>query len=82
VPHPYIAPGDEVEVTGGALEGYRGLVLREKGKYRLVVSITLLRQSVGVEIDREMLAPADIRRVGAASARAASGLRVAAEQRP
>ena len=64
VPHPYIGPGDEVEVTEGALRGYRGTVLREKGKYRLVVSITLLRQSVAAEVDREALAPAGLRKVG------------------
>jgi len=32
-------------------------VLREKGRRRLVVSITLLRQSVAAELDREVLAP-------------------------
>jgi transcription antitermination factor NusG len=57
VAHPYLAPGDEVEVTEGALKGYRGVVLREKGKVRLVVSITLLRQSVAIELDREALHP-------------------------
>ena len=64
VPHPYLGPGDEVEVTEGALRGYRGTVLREKGRYRLVVSITLLRQSVSAELDREALAPARLRKVG------------------
>jgi transcriptional antiterminator RfaH len=64
VPHPYIGPGDEVEVVDGALKGYRGTVLREKGKYRLVVSITLLRQAVAAELDREALAPARMRKVG------------------
>jgi hypothetical protein len=64
VPHPYLGPGDEVEVTAGALKGYRGKVLREKGKYRLVVSITLLRQSVAADVDRTALAPAALRKVG------------------
>jgi hypothetical protein len=64
VPHPYLGPGDEVEVTAGALKGYRGRVLREKGKYRLVVSITLLRQSVAADVDRSALAPANLRKVG------------------
>jgi hypothetical protein len=64
VPHPYLAPGDEVEITHGSLRGYRGVVLREKGKYRLVVSITLLRQSVATEIDRDALAPTALRKVG------------------
>jgi hypothetical protein len=65
VPHPYLGPGDEVEVTAGALRGYRGKVLREKGKYRLVVSITLLRQSVSADVDRAALAPAKLRKVPA-----------------
>jgi transcriptional antiterminator RfaH len=63
VPHPYIGPGDEVVVTEGALRGYRGTVLREKGKYRLVVSITLLRQSVAADLEREVVAPAGLRNV-------------------
>jgi transcriptional antiterminator RfaH len=64
VSHPYLAPGDEVEITQGSLRGYHGVVLREKGKYRLVVSITLLKQSVATEIDRDALAPSAMRRVG------------------
>lgn len=63
VPHPYLAPGDEVEITHGALRGYHGVVIREKGKYRLVVSITLLKQSVATEIDRDALAPSAMRKV-------------------
>ena len=64
VPHPYLGPGDDVEVTAGPLKGYRGRVLREKGNYRLVVSITLLRQSVAADVDRAALAPAKLRKVG------------------
>jgi transcription antitermination factor NusG len=57
VPHSYIAVGDEVEVMDGPFRGWTGKVLREKGRLRLVVSITLLRQSVAAELDREVLAP-------------------------
>ncbi|HYX23257.1 MAG TPA: transcription termination/antitermination NusG family protein [Thermoanaerobaculia bacterium] len=57
VPHPYIDIGDEVEVMDGPFRGWTGRVLREKGRLRLVVSITLLRQSVAAELDREVLAP-------------------------
>src|SRR6185503_19036391 len=64
VSHPYIVPGDEVEILAGALRGYRGVVLRDKGRFRLVVSIRLLRQSVATEIDREVLAPTALRKVG------------------
>jgi len=54
---PYIEVGDEVEVMDGPFRGWTGKVLREKGRLRLVVSITLLRQSVAAELDREILIP-------------------------
>jgi transcription antitermination factor NusG len=57
VPHPYLAPGDVVAISEGAFKGYRGTVVREKGRERLVVSVTMIRQSVSVEIDRELLIP-------------------------
>jgi transcriptional antiterminator RfaH len=57
VPHPYLEVGDEVEIVDGPLRGWTGTVLREKGRLRLVVSVTFLRQSVAAELDRELLAP-------------------------
>ncbi|HEX4961552.1 MAG TPA: transcription termination/antitermination NusG family protein [Thermoanaerobaculia bacterium] len=57
VPYPYLEAGDEVEVVDGPFRGWTGRVLREKGRLRLIVSITLLRQSVAAELDREALAP-------------------------
>lgn len=60
-PHPYLGPGDEVEVTDGPLRGTRGTVLREKGRLKLVVSVSLLRRSVAAELDRDVLIPARAR---------------------
>lgn len=57
VPHPYLGPGDEVEVIEGPFRGFSGRVLREKGRTRLVVSVSFLRQSVAAEFEREALAP-------------------------
>jgi transcription antitermination factor NusG len=57
VPHPYLGAGDAVEIVDGPLKGWTGTVLREKGRLRLVVSVSFLRQSVAAELDREMLAP-------------------------
>jgi transcription antitermination factor NusG len=71
VPHPYLGPGDEVEIVDGPLRGWTGTVLREKGRLRLVVSVTMLRQAVAAEIDREALAPARPRPVRAAALRRA-----------
>jgi len=58
VPHPYLGPGDAVEVIEGPFRGLGGTVVREKGRARLVVSVTFLRQSVAAEFEREALAPA------------------------
>ena len=57
VPYPYIGPGDAVMITDGAFKGFRGVVLREKGSERLIVSVSFIRQSVAVEIDREFIRP-------------------------
>jgi transcription antitermination factor NusG len=57
VAHPYIAVGDKVRVADGPFKGYMGVVTREKGRLRLVVSVTTLKSSVSVELDREELEP-------------------------
>jgi transcription antitermination factor NusG len=56
-PYPFISVGDTVLITTGAFEGYRGLVVREKDKERLVVSVSFIRQSVAVELDRDAIRP-------------------------
>lgn len=70
VSHPYLGPGDEVEIVDGPLRGWTGTVLREKGRLRLVVSVTLLRQAVAAELDRDALVPARPRPRAAALRRA------------
>jgi transcription antitermination factor NusG len=57
VPHPFVGPGDTVLITEGAFQGYRGVVLKEKGVARLVVSVSFIRQSVALDIDREFIRP-------------------------
>jgi len=57
VPHPFVRPGDAVLITDGAFEGYRGVVMKEKGVMRLVVSVSFIRQSVALDIDREFIRP-------------------------
>src|SRR5262249_55613729 len=56
-PWGYIQAGETVEITGGALEGIRGVALREKGVDRVVVNVELLRRSVAVEVDRSLVTP-------------------------
>jgi transcription antitermination factor NusG len=55
VPFAPLSPGDDVVVTEGPFRGYRGQVLREQSSVRLVVSVSMLRQSVAVEFDRSCL---------------------------
>jgi transcription antitermination factor NusG len=55
-PSPFLQVGQQVEICEGPLSGLRGQVVRTKGKQRLVVSVTLLRKSVFVEIDEYKVA--------------------------
>jgi transcription antitermination factor NusG len=57
IPHAFVSPGDTVLITEGAFEGYRGVVVREKGVRRLVVSVSFIRQSVALDVDREFIRP-------------------------
>lgn len=56
-PWPQLQTGERVRVEYGAMEGVEGTVLREKGEWKLIVSITMLQRSVSVEIDRDMVRP-------------------------
>lgn len=49
--HPFLREGAWVRVKRGALKDVEGLLVRVKSKTRLVLSISLLSQSVATEID-------------------------------
>ena len=50
-PHPFFHCGERVRVVRGSLEGVEGVLIRKKNRYRLVLSVEMLAQSVAVEID-------------------------------
>ena len=50
-PWPYLEVGERVRIQSGALRGLVGFLVALKGNYRLVLSVTLLKRSVAVEID-------------------------------
>jgi transcription antitermination factor NusG len=52
-PWPFLKTGDVVIVERGPLSGSRGILLRIKDQFRLVVSLSLLHRSVAVELDRD-----------------------------
>jgi transcription antitermination factor NusG len=50
-PWPFLKVGQKVKVEAGPLCGLEGVLLNFKGRYRLVLSVSLLQRSVAVEVD-------------------------------
>lgn len=57
VPWPYLKLGQRVVIEEGPLKGVEGILQEVKGKYRLVLSVSLLQRSVSAEIDRFAVRP-------------------------
>jgi transcription antitermination factor NusG len=56
-PWPFLEVGECVKIGAGSLRGLEGIVVKMKENHRLVVSVTLLRRSVAVEIDSSLVEP-------------------------
>ena len=54
-PWPYLEVGQSVRIEDGALCGVQGILIGFKGARRIVVSVSLLRRSVALEIDRSVV---------------------------
>jgi transcription antitermination factor NusG len=54
-PYPFLEVGDRVRVRSGVLKGLEGLISRCKNERRLIIPISLINQSVAVEIDVQLL---------------------------
>jgi transcription antitermination factor NusG len=63
-PCPYLELGYRVRVVSGSFEGLEGILIQFKGNQRIVVSISLLRRSVAVEIERSCVTPVGPVRAG------------------
>jgi transcription antitermination factor NusG len=50
-PHPLLKCGDWVRVKHGPLEGVRGILVRKRNLYRLILSVEMLGKAASVEID-------------------------------
>jgi transcription antitermination factor NusG len=57
-PHPYLKVGSRVRIIRGPLEGLHGILLRKKGKLRLVVSVELIMRSISIDVDASEVEPA------------------------
>jgi transcription antitermination factor NusG len=56
-PWPYLEIGQKIRIESGALNGLEGILINFKGNHRIVVSVSLLRRSVALEIDRSCVRP-------------------------
>lgn len=56
-PWPYLEVGERVRIQSGALRGLEGILVSLKDNYRLVLSVTLLKRSVAVEMDASAVQP-------------------------
>jgi transcriptional antiterminator NusG len=51
-PWPYLEIGERVRITDDVLDGMEGILTSFKGRERVVISVSLLRRSVALEVDR------------------------------
>lgn len=58
-PYPFLEVGQKVRLAEGPLAGLEGLLVEVRKQQRLAVSVSLLKRSVAVEIDRHWVRPLD-----------------------
>ena len=56
-PWPYLEIGQRIRIDTDSLSGLEGILIDFRGRQRVVVSVSLLRRSVAVEIDRSRVRP-------------------------
>lgn len=57
VPWPFLELGQKVRIERNPLQGLEGILINFKGNHRIVLSVSLLRRSVALEIDRSCVRP-------------------------
>ncbi len=58
-PWPYLEVGQRVQVEFGPLAGVEGILVELRKQRRIVISVSLLQRSVGVEIEADWVRPLD-----------------------
>jgi transcription termination/antitermination protein NusG len=56
-PWPFLEVGQKVRIEDNSLRGLEGILIGFKGSRRIVVSVSLLRRSVALEIERACVSP-------------------------
>ena len=57
--HPFAVVGRRCRVTAGPLEGIAGTIIRRDNRTRLVLWVSMLGRGASLEIDADLLEPAD-----------------------
>jgi len=68
VPHPYLTVGRRVRVSRGPLADMEGILVRRKGKSRLILSIKLIARAVAVEVEAGDVIPVPLPHRGSSAA--------------
>jgi len=68
-PWPFLETGQQVRLEEGPLAGMEGILIGTSKKDRLIVSVTLLKRSVAVAIERHWVTPLDASECPAAQPR-------------
>jgi transcription antitermination factor NusG len=50
-PHPFLVVGRRVRVKSGPMTGMQGILLKRKGRFRVVISIELIQRAVALDAD-------------------------------
>lgn len=56
-PWPFLEVGQRIRIESDSLSGLEGILIQFKGNHRIVVSVSLLRRSLALEIDRWAVSP-------------------------
>ena len=56
-PWPFLNVGERVRIQEGPLSGVEGILLEVKNKQRVIVSVSLLKRSMAIEIERHWARP-------------------------
>lgn len=56
-PHPYLVVGQRARITNGPFAGMEGVLLRKKNGLRVVLTLSVIQESVAVELDACDLVP-------------------------
>jgi transcription antitermination factor NusG len=54
-PHPLLTVGQQVRIRSGSFEGMKGIVVRKKSGFRVVLTLEQIMQSIAVEVDESDL---------------------------